>query len=315
MAVLSSMVLFALSASTESAKAAKTQTTINKLNAIIMAKYESYRTRRVPVDLKAVTAYYQTLGSNDQFKRAISPSVKSTIAMATARLDAIRDLMRLEMPDGFADLVDINGNPLSPITAWGNTSAMTMATPAATKAYQAILKKHGLKADSKVPQQAECLYLIVTRGCDDPDVLEQFSPSEIADTDGDGIPEFVDGWGRPIFFLRWAPAYISTLQPDPTTVTQHDPFDPLNVSAITRPDSKTTYPLYPLIYSAGPDGVYDLKVDIGGAIVYYQNFTNDPFSNKSPNQIATYIGQRDADNDGNDQSVDNITNHDIGENP
>jgi hypothetical protein len=30
--------------------------------------------------------------------------------------------------------------------------------------------------------------------------------------------------------------------------------------------------------------------------------------------VKTLIGQGDADGDGNDQSIDNITNHDIGEN-
>ena len=52
MSVLASLVLFAMAGATESAKAAKTKSTINKLNAVIMAKYESYRTRRLPVNLE-----------------------------------------------------------------------------------------------------------------------------------------------------------------------------------------------------------------------------------------------------------------------
>jgi len=51
--LLSSMVLFALASAQESARVAKTQSTINKLNALIMAKYDSYRTRRVPADTVA----------------------------------------------------------------------------------------------------------------------------------------------------------------------------------------------------------------------------------------------------------------------
>lgn len=31
----------------------------------------------------------------------------------------------------------------------------------------------------------------------------EFSSSEIRDTDGDGLMEFVDGWGRPLRFYRW----------------------------------------------------------------------------------------------------------------
>ena len=31
----------------------------------------------------------------------------------------------------------------------------------------------------------------------------EFSSSEVRDTDGDGLKEFVDGWGRPLRFYRW----------------------------------------------------------------------------------------------------------------
>ncbi len=31
----------------------------------------------------------------------------------------------------------------------------------------------------------------------------EFSSSEVRDTDGDGLNEFVDGWGRPLRFYRW----------------------------------------------------------------------------------------------------------------
>lgn len=32
---------------------------------------------------------------------------------------------------------------------------------------------------------------------------DAFLTQEVADTDGDGMPEFVDGWGRPLRFYRW----------------------------------------------------------------------------------------------------------------
>jgi prepilin-type N-terminal cleavage/methylation domain-containing protein len=318
MGVLASMVLFALASATESAKVAKTQSTINKLNAIIMAKYESYRTRRVPVDVSKVQDYYQNvLTQSDQYNRWIppAPTVKPAQAIAIARLDVLRELIRLEMPDGFTDIVDSSGNQVPIITQWRNVAGgpiQTMARPSLNQTYYAAYKaakNRNAAALLQLPQQAVCLYLIISKGSDDPDVMEQFSANEIQTDPQTMLSYFVDGWGHPIYFLRWAPAYVSQLQP--SLQTQHDPFDPLNASAVARPNSKSTFPLYPLIYSAGPDGKYDLKVDIGGSAVHFENFANDPFYNKSPNQIATYIGQRDADNDGVDQSVDNITNHDI----
>ena len=67
---------------------AATKATIAKLNAIIMKRYESYRTRRVPISL-----------STDTSGKALSRA-----QIAEDRLYAIRDIMRMEMPDHTADI-------------------------------------------------------------------------------------------------------------------------------------------------------------------------------------------------------------------
>ncbi len=41
---------------------------------------------------------------------------------------------------------------------------------------------------------------------------DQFSDKEVQDTDGDGLPEFVDGWGQPLQFFRWPILYHSDYQ-------------------------------------------------------------------------------------------------------
>ena len=89
--------------------------------------------------------------------------------------------------------------------------------------------------------------MIVSMGS--PEAMEQFSQSEIGDTDHNGYPEFLDGWGRPIFFLRWAPGFCSRRLschpgPDRQSNTDHDPFDPRRVD-------QNAYHLIPLIYSDG----------------------------------------------------------------
>ena len=80
---------------------------------------------------------------------------------------------------------------------------------------------------------AECLYLIVTLAGGE-DARTQFSADEVGDTDGNGLYEFIDGWGRPIYFLRWAPGFNdSDLQCNITCPQDgvdaaeydHDPFD------------------------------------------------------------------------------------------
>ena len=55
---------------------------------------------------------------------------------------------------------------------------------------------------------------------------DQFSSSEIADTDGDSLPEFIDGWGNPLRFYRWPTRLIDPDAPnpfDPVFATVNDP--------------------------------------------------------------------------------------------
>jgi prepilin-type N-terminal cleavage/methylation domain-containing protein len=41
---------------------------------------------------------------------------------------------------------------------------------------------------------------------------DDFTDREVQDTDGDGLPEFVDAWGQPLQFFRWPLLYHSDLQ-------------------------------------------------------------------------------------------------------
>lgn len=55
-------------------------------------------------------------------------------------------------------------------------------------------------------ESSELLYFALTRMATygvAPVGTDEFSTDEVADTDGDGLPEFVDGWGRPLRFYRW----------------------------------------------------------------------------------------------------------------
>jgi len=76
-----------------------------------------------------------------------------------------------------------------------------------------------LKHDPKT-ESAELLYYTITKNsfgfttADD----GEFSAREIADTDGDGLLEFVDAWGEPLRFYRWPTRLIRPGGPG-TTVT------------------------------------------------------------------------------------------------
>jgi len=288
--ILAGLVFGALNRARQTAREAATKATITKLNKIIMERYESYMTRRAPVDLRGMTP-----------KQA-----------AEIRLIAVRQLMRMEMPERWSDII----NPAEPsdpkepdidggITIHSFTGPGVMARlwrPALSQLYaQRYLQLTPDLKGSPGYSPAECLYMTISMGS--PEAMEQFNQSEIGDVDGDGYLEFVDGWGRPIMWLRCAPGFVSPIQPhDPTT--NHDPFDTRNVDP-------NAYQLIPLIYSAGPDGRYGIDLE-----EYYQ-FVGDPFTTfgitpnssggpANPLQIGTPVAE-----DGGTLSdyLDNITNH------
>jgi prepilin-type N-terminal cleavage/methylation domain-containing protein len=255
----------------------KTRATIAKLDAIVMKKYESYATRRVPITIRPGTRPYDA---------------------AWEKLAALRDLIRMEMPDRWDDVGLVSPNQLGIID--GKYINPIPFTPALQQTYRN--KRNAAQAYLVNPPPtgkgmniadaqtliganggAECLYQIVAAS---PADLEQFAQNEIADTDGDTLPEFIDGWSHSINFLRWAPGYnnssmqanISTTWNDAlafeqrkaATLQDHDPLDSRKVDAFQTADEAfpaaqrpnpplpTGWRLVPLIYSAGPDGQYGL---------------------------------------------------------
>ncbi len=266
--ILAGMVLGALQAARETARIAKTRATIAKLHNVIMGMYESYRVRRVPI-----------------YTAGMAPK-----AAAVARLYALCDIMRMEMPERMTDITNL------PIPT--NASIGLIGLPSRPALSQAYLNHlNGKTLANNAP--AECLYMIVTIGCR---ARGKFSENEIGDTDGNGFQEFVDGWGHPISFLRWAPGYVdSDIQWNyvaggtsvPVT-TDHDPFDPLGVDT-------SAWRLVPLIYSAGPDGNYDIVGDPS------YTWNNDTYTHVY-SVTGTPIGSPDT-SQAPAGRLDNISNH------
>ncbi|MFO0901308.1 MAG: prepilin-type N-terminal cleavage/methylation domain-containing protein [Pirellulales bacterium] len=286
--ILAAAAVFAMFAAQESARETKTRSTIAKLHGLMMDRWESYRTRRLPIDLPP------------------QPSKADE-----ARLRGIRELLRLEMPDRWTDITD-------------PPAVLQMVPPSLWQAYalrvQAVKNEKGAGFPTPQFQGAECLYLIVTMGpADEVGGIEQFRASEIGDTDGDGMPEFLDGWGRPISFLRWAPGFTrwpATLPPTADSVVlsdlqsgdpNKDP-DPLDPRRLVR----TAYALYPLVFSAGPDGRYGLwNGNRGEQQFHYAQYQNNPYYADSSNggqQIGSPVDET-TDQPGGTDYVDNLHNH------
>ena len=159
-------------------------------------------------------------------------------------------------------------------------------------------------------ESCEALYLVVTSGDRE---LVRFTDREIGDMDGDGLKEFHDAWGRPICWHRW-PAGWATREgaewPQPEPMSSNTVFDTLGP--------------YPLIFSAGPDGIFDVNRGVepgpsGDWITYeygvdvYGNlnpWTRD--ENNPPRQIAEPLDSTDlggAPPNGAMDHYDNITNY------
>ncbi len=259
--ILAATALFTLYGVREDARESRARAMVTKINERIMERWESYRTRALPIRIPAGT----------------DPRPAAAI-----RLNAVRELMRMELPDRITDLAS---PPMVLTTA-----------PATWLAYQRRIAANTARGNTwtTAHEHAECLYMILAGMREgDSTGLEGFSESEIGDVDNDGMPEILDPWGRPIYFLRWAPGYVSVLQPANPLDRQPDPFDPLRVdprwennddgNANTRLDDP--FALYPLIYSAGRDGRYgvvrtdydDATVPPTDIAVSYAQTATDPY--------------------------------------
>lgn len=290
-AILASMALGGMVMARRSANVDRTKATIAKIDSVIRPMYDEYKNRRVPVPSVLTDPLTNEVVRLDPKESAM------------VRLTALRDLMRLEMPERDTDI------SRGPITIRIRNGVASVPTPSLHSAYSA---KRGVGLGTHGP--AEALYLVVTIGGGE-DARRLFNDSEIADTDGDGLMEFVDGFGKPIYWLRWAPGFAeSDVQPNVTNDaegvaaanTDHDPFDSrkIDVKGAGAGDYARGWRLAPLIYSAGPDGEYGIGTDTGSGSPY--EWGTDSAGRPSKHYQAMW--GKPADSNG-ETRLDNVHNH------
>jgi len=231
--ILASSMLFAMYGATTTAKENRTKTQITKLHDLVMARWESYRTRPV----RLLMEYPLPPAVPTQLVTPTKEVRRNAKAMAGARLSALRDLMRLEMPDRISDVLD---NPVGFTFAYDNASPPSTATVSVQRpaiSYQ-YLKRARAVYDSNTRlwslppppnrwteqfQDAECLYMIVASIRDiSSNGLDFVHEGEIGDVDEDGMPEILDAWDRPIVFIRWPAGFIAHPGPDYNYSTADD---------------------------------------------------------------------------------------------
>lgn len=289
MAILAAAIGMALAQAMEQGRVARTQAQIARIHSLLMSRFDSYRTRtiRLPNGYFAPTA-------TAEFR-------------AKKRLEILREIMRLEMPQCIGDIVLIHPTTELPVlNALPNRYYMppTSAYPSYSNSYFQRVQSHPSFVNGGAIE-SECLYLILSTIEDgDTNGLDFLLPNEIGDTDGDGVPEILDSWGRPLMFIRWAPGYVNNLALNPIPVstllqngTDPDQFDFL------KADKRATFALYPLIFSVGPDG------GIGLATCANNHDASDPFIHldapyPTPIGLPMPVG-------GDEHWHDNITNHSL----
>jgi hypothetical protein len=333
-ALLATLVLGVSIVAGETAREQHTRHMVARLHTLLTEYGDTFKTRRVRLN-PALEAQIDDPSSN------LSSAERGKLK-AQARLYALRELMVMEIPDRWSDVL-LNGVP--------NASAGTASTPlyprfldstGAGGAYGrstvagAFLRRYKQVAQNAVSsdqvlaltdnQGAECLYMIITLAAGDGEARTLFGESSIGDTDGDGAPEFLDGWGHPINFLRWAPGFESQIQLDANVLAgstqnvsvnntdwmkaaagDHDPYDMFRVDPLA-------FRLVPLIYSGGRDETFGIRLVKGHVAC---TGTNDPMNETVFPPVQPYaltpttqefLGTPDSDG----TATDNVHNHLLG---
>jgi prepilin-type N-terminal cleavage/methylation domain-containing protein len=326
-ALLAALVLGVAALAGETAREAQTKHTVQRLHTLLMDYYGTFKTRRVRLN-PAIEASID----NDS---SLNTPAKKGRAKAQARLYALRELMVMEVPDRWSDIL-LNAVPPTP-TGWADALKPIYLDPASLSAHgrtdlsEAYLRRYFAIAKSPNRptaevltdnQGAECLYMVIMLATGDGEARTLFAESNIGDTDGDGAPEFLDGWGHPINFLRWAPGFESPIQLDANQLglptlnnatwikaanADHDPYDLFRVDSLA-------FRLVPLIYSGGRDETFGIRL-----VKPYVTWTG--YATRPPNNLtalnpyvkatdpsdstADFLGTPNADG----TATDNVHNH------
>lgn len=327
--ILAAAVLGVAAVAGETAREAKTRTIISRIHTLLMQQYDTYTTRRVKLQPSVLNAI-----NNVNDRAAVKGRLK-----AEARLYALREMMLMEVPDRWSDValndvtipLSVRGPVYLDVTnsANGRTELANLYLRTLNRLASSQNKNHpgpNTVEDILANQGAECLYMVIMNACGDGESRTLFPESSIADTDGDGAPEFIDGWGHPIQFLRWAPGFESDIQLNAVQLdaplagtsadawrsagaADHDPFDLYRAQTVA-------FRLVPLVFSTGRDEEGGLITDTG-TLVWRPAVASVSFNSTEPYvrpQLNPYINPAGYLGEVADKSLaaDNIHNHLIG---
>lgn len=297
--ILGALLVGVAAVATETARRARTEQMVSRLHTLLVDYYEGFQNRRVALNEEPGGAGWLL---NQKLSPQLNPNnyadwqtVRGQL-FAAARLGAVREQMITEMPDHWDEVylkpilgdfssIEVNtaGQPKFSAGRSGLSNLMLRKLVRIANSTNSLTGNPNTLDELLANEHAECLYLVITLATGDGEARGLFSDSDIGDTDGDGAPEFLDGWGRPINYLRWAPGINSSSNLRQVGIAQlrydlerrqpalsadevnqqitrrvsenFDPFDPFRVQADIDPTDPRTWNtlILPYIWSDGPD--------------------------------------------------------------
>lgn len=187
--LFSAMITVGMSTLQRQAQIRRCEQQVKKIDELIQTRFSELINKPLPIQ-------FPSLGTN--------PSPAQIAFRKFQIMVCRRELMRMELPDRITDVTNISYMFRDPTT---NTQ-YAMMTPSSTNAFRRKATLNGSQGNAWTEdhQGSECLYLILSIMQDqDANALDSLLPSEIGDTDGDGMLEVLDAFGNPLGFLRWAP--------------------------------------------------------------------------------------------------------------
>lgn len=249
-----------------SAKEEATSATIQKIDRLLQQRTEAFerafngarRTQYINGTLALLLDPNQDGNRDDDGIFGVRDEVVEILAKKAA--------FRFEFPQRMDELIvgtpngDINGNGLPDViekaiaipSAKAQLLADGVAAPSDAQIQGLVDSRWALHVANATPlppgskvmektESSELLYYTLAAagsfGAGAVDV-DRFTNEEVKDTDGDGLPEFVDAWGEPLRFYRWPTRLIDRNAPKPFQPILTSSVDPTDVD-LTSTDIET----------------------------------------------------------------------------
>ncbi|MFK8112772.1 MAG: type II secretion system protein [Rubripirellula sp.] len=299
--LISSMVAIALTGAQKSARETRGRAFVDRLNMIALQLYEEESSRNFGGYSSIWTGeslnQSQLVWKRDWLRAAL-PQSKADVDAGSGRTGAPAVFpVRFLTATGAANIPNLaNNSPNIDRNLQSNQYRSRVVNTLSILSGTPLNWDAAYAAWSETHESAECLYLIfASRTLSGEPLLSQLRPRDIADTDGDGMPEIVDPWGEPVLWMRtpvgfylkndWTKSettvaemrsLMNSLGPDPIDILRTDPrnqytdddnpTDVIDMTAVNgnREVDKLTFFARPIVVSAGADQEFDMVLKVPG---------------------------------------------------